>query len=327
MLAQQIYIMAEIGVDIEKAQQILDGGGLVSIPTETVYGLGGNALDPAVVAQIFSVKRRPFFDPLIIHIGNTSQIKELVGTIPPAAWMLAEKFWPGPLTIIFSKKEIVPDIVTGGLPTVALRMPNHPITTTLLKKLAYPLAAPSANPFGYVSPTTAQHVQEQLGDAIPYILDGGPCKIGIESTIISLQEKTPTIYRKGGISLQEIVGLLGPVSVLDHHATPLAPGMMGSHYAPGKKLYLGPIEELLPKFKDNPYGVLTLDKKYPEIPPQFQVRLSSTGDLKEAAQNLFAALRKLDAMPITYILAEPVPDVGLGQAINDRLQRAAVNFN
>ena len=315
--------MVEIGIDITRAQDLLDQGQIVSVPTETVYGLAGNALDSNAVAQIFAIKKRPFFDPLIVHIGKLNQLSDLVQELPHAAKLLAEKFWPGPLTLVLPKQVKVPDLVTAGLPTVAVRMPNHPMTLKLLGALSYPLAAPSANPFGYVSPTSAQHVQDQLGDDIPYILDGGPCQVGIESTIVGFEEDQPIVYRQGGVSMEDIHKEVGSITTIEGTPTPLAPGMLSSHYAPGKKVHLGSIPELLEQYKGQSVGVLSLRKQYSELPEQFQVQLTFDGNLQEAAKNLFAALRKLDAMAISHILAEPVPEKGLGRAINDRLRRAA----
>ena len=315
--------MAEIGIDIVQAKGLLDDGQLVAIPTETVYGLAGNALDPLVVTRIFEVKKRPFFDPLIVHIEDLAQLKHLTKEMPAPARLLAEKFWPGPLTLVLSKTESVPDIVTSGLDTVAVRMPHHQLTLSLLKSLSYPLAAPSANPFGYISPTTAEHVQKQLGSEIPYILDGGPCEIGIESTIVGFWEGDAHILRQGGIVVDQIEALIGPVKLAVQSADPLAPGMLESHYAPNKKVLLGQIEELLHQHGEQSIGILSYNRYFEQVPADCQIMLSAQSDLKEAAKNLFAALRKLDAMAITHILVEPVPDHGLGQAINDRLRRAA----
>lgn len=315
--------MAEIGIDIVLAKGLLDDGQLVAIPTETVYGLAGNALDPLVVTRIFEVKKRPFFDPLIVHIGDLALLKNLTKEMPAPARLLAEKFWPGPLTLVLPKIESVPDIVTSGLDTVAVRMPHHQLTLSLLKSLSYPLAAPSANPFGYISPTTAEHVQKQLGSEIPYILDGGPCEIGIESTIVGFWEGDVHILRQGGIVVDQIEALIGTVKLEIPSADPLAPGMLESHYAPNKKVLLGQIEELLHQHGEQSIGILSYNQYFEQVPADRQIMLSARSDLKEAAKNLFAALRKLDAMPITHILVEPVPDHGLGQAINDRLRRAA----
>lgn len=315
--------MAEIGVDIMHAKKLLDGGHLVAIPTETVYGLAGNAFDESVVTKIFEAKKRPFFDPLIVHIGNPSRLQDLVRAVPDTAWKLAEKCWPGPLTLVLNKSNRIPDLVSSGLPTVAVRMPDHSLTLNLLNCLSYPLAAPSANPFGYISPTTAEHVQTQLGEVIPYILDGGSCLVGIESTIVACDRQEVMIYRKGGITLEEIEEITGKKVRFPQDKKPLAPGMMESHYAPYKKVLMGDIDQLLTVYSGEAVGVLSFQKQFTELPDNRQIRLSPSGNMKEAAKYLFAALRKLDAMPITHILVEPVPDHGLGQAINDRLRRAS----
>jgi L-threonylcarbamoyladenylate synthase len=314
--------MAEIGVDIEKASQLLMQNELVAIPTETVYGLAGNALDKTSVTKIFAVKDRPHFDPLIVHVADLERAKEFVTEIPEQAQQLADDFWPGPVTLLLKKKKIIPDLVTAGLDTVGIRCPNHELTQKLLRKLTFPLAAPSANPFGYVSPTKPEHVQEQLGNKINYILDGGPCAVGIESTIIGFENETPVVYRLGGLSIEQIEKAIGKVTLMTHSTSnPKAPGQLKSHYAPMKKVFLGPIEELLLSFPAHSAGILTFQKDFNS---PFQFILSPSGNLDEAAQNIFEGLRSFDKMPVDVILAEPVPNVGLGRAINDRLQRAAV---
>jgi L-threonylcarbamoyladenylate synthase len=313
--------MASIGTDIQYAKALLEQGDVVAIPTETVYGLAGNALNVAAVARIFDVKNRPQFDPLIVHVPDLNAAGNYIQNIPDAARQLADYFWPGPLTLLLQKKDIIPDLVTSGLGTVGIRCPDHPLTRQLLKELPFPLAAPSANPFGYVSPTTPQHVNEQLGDKIQYILDGGACRVGIESTIIGFENDIPTVYRMGGLSLEQIERITGPVQVQAHSSSnPKAPGQLKSHYAPGKKVVLGVIEELLQQYPAHTSGLLTFHNDFNS---PFQFILSPSGNLDEAAQNLFTALRAFDKMPIDYILAELVPETGLGRAINDRLRRAA----
>lgn len=314
--------MAEIGTDIEKAIRLLTQNELVAIPTETVYGLAGNALNKVAAAKIFSVKDRPQFDPLIVHVADLSKAEEYVTEIPEQARMLANKFWPGPLTILLKKKNIVPDLVTSGLDTVGIRCPNHPLTHQLLQMLPFPLAAPSANPFGYVSPTRPEHVEEQLGTKIQYILDGGTCTIGIESTIVGFENETPVVYRLGGLSLESLENIIGYVKLMTHSTSnPKAPGQLISHYAPGKKVFLGAMEELLQQYPRRCSGILSFQKDFNS---PFQFILSPSGNMEEAAQNLFEALRSFDKMPVDVILAERVPNIGLGRAINDRLERAAV---
>ncbi|WP_276374409.1 L-threonylcarbamoyladenylate synthase [Chryseolinea sp. H1M3-3] len=313
--------MAQTGTDIEKAKALLIKGELVAIPTETVYGLAGNALEPSSVAKIFEVKGRPQFDPLIVHVPDFESAQKYALDIPEQAAILAQHFWPGPLTLLLPKKDIIPDLVTSGLDTVGLRCPDHPLTHKLLETLPFPLAAPSANPFGYVSPTCAEHVEEQLGDKIAYILDGGPCKIGVESTIAGFENSLPIIYRLGGITQEQIELVVGKVNVRTHSTSnPKAPGQLQSHYAPRKKVILGNIDDLLKQYGTKETGILSFQHDFNS---SLQFILSPSGQLTEAAQNLFLALRMLDKMPIKYILAEPVPDVGLGKAINDRLRRAA----
>ncbi|HEU5289249.1 MAG TPA: L-threonylcarbamoyladenylate synthase [Cyclobacteriaceae bacterium] len=314
--------MAEIGINIEKASQLLMQNELVAIPTETVYGLAGNALNKNAVTKIFKVKDRPEFDPLIVHVADLIQAKDFVTDIPEQAQQLADEFWPGPLTLVLKKKKIIPDLVTAGLDTVGIRCPDHSLTQQLLRKLSFPLAAPSANPFGYVSPTKPEHVEEQLGGKIQYILDGGSCSVGIESTIVGFEDDTPVVYRLGGLSLEKIESTIGKVKSMTHSmSNPKAPGQLKSHYAPRKKVFLGAIEELLQSYPAHESGILTFQKDFNS---PFQYILSPSGNLEEAAQNIFEALRSFDKMPVDVILAEPVPNTGLGRAINDRLQRAAV---
>lgn len=313
--------MAEISAHIDPAVKFLKANDLVAIPTETVYGLSGNALNETSISKIFEVKRRPKFDPLIAHIGGIGALDNLVEEVPEKARQLAEKFWPGPLTLLLPKKDNVPDLLTSGSDRVAIRMPNHPLTLELLHQLNFPLAAPSANPFGYVSPTTAQHVADQLGQDIPYILNGGPCTIGLESSIVGFEGDEVVVYRLGGLPLEAITEVVGPVRVnLNKSSNPQAPGMLKSHYAPGKQVLLGELETLIKAHEDQRIGIISFDKNYGNFP---QVILSVKGDMQEAAANLFKALRQLDSEEIDMILAEKVPDIGLGKAINDRLERAA----
>jgi L-threonylcarbamoyladenylate synthase len=316
--------MANIGKDINRAQQLLMDGQLVAIPTETVYGLAANALNEKAVLEIFKAKNRPHFDPLIVHVSGIAQAETLAASFPDKVKSLAQKFWPGPLTILLPKKEIVPDLVTSGLNSVGLRCPDHGLTLELLKNLPFPLAAPSANPFGYVSPTTPQHVNEQLGDKVAYILDGGECRVGIESTIIGF-ENTPTVYRLGGLALETLEPITGPLQVQLHSSSnPHAPGQLQSHYAPHKKIVLGTREQLLSQASTRA-GAIVFQTALPGLPVVNQVILSASENLDEAAQHLFAALRSLDKTNVDIILAELVPEQGLGRAINDRLRRASAH--
>lgn len=313
--------MAEIGKDIAKAVALLRKGELVAIPTETVYGLAGNALNADAVTKIFEVKNRPSFDPLIVHVPDLQAVPHYADSLPLKALALANTFWPGPLTLLFRKKDVIPDIVTSGLDSVGIRCPDHQLTRALLQELDFPLAAPSANPFGYVSPTRPEHVNEQLGDKIAYILDGGACGIGIESTIIGFEQNKSIVYRLGGLGIEDIEKVIGNVEImLNNSSNPKAPGQLKSHYAPSKQLILGDLQQLLSHTSSEKVAVLSFQKKH-EVEHQFI--LSPTGNIAEAAKNLFLALRVLDKMPVDTIFAELVPAEGLGRAINDRLKRAA----
>jgi L-threonylcarbamoyladenylate synthase len=316
--------MAEIGVDIDKAKMLLEQGDLVGIPTETVYGLAANALNAEAVVKIFRTKNRPEFDPLIVHVSSFDQVKLLVSDFPAPLLELAAHFWPGPLTLLLPKKPLVPDIVTSGLDTVGIRMPKHPLTQKLLAQLDFPLAAPSANPFGYISPTKASHVNDQLGDSIPYILDGGSCDVGLESTIVGMEGEQVVVYRIGGLDLQDIKEVVGQLKVLDYSSSnPKAPGMLKSHYAPSKPFLLGNIEEMIQSGIYQNFAVLSFKNPFADLNPALVQVLSPDGDLAEAAKNLFTAMRALDSVDVSVILAELLPDEGLGKAINDRLKRAA----
>lgn len=320
--------MAQTGKDIVQAIHYLQNDGLVAIPTETVYGLAANAFSANAVSKIFAAKNRPSFNPLITHTHDIERVEKYVKQIPDMAFQLARAFWPGPLTLLLPKKDIIPDLVTAGSEYVAVRIPNHSLTLDLLEKLEFPLAAPSANPFGYISPTRPSHVEEQLGDKIDYILDGGECSVGIESTIVGFEEGQLVIYRLGGTSQEAIEGIVGKPNVriskkVESNLNPKAPGMLKSHYAPGKKVILGNLSDLLSKYGKEDVALISLKDYYPQVPNERQVALSVVGDLNEAAQGLFSALRELDKLPVKYILAEFMPEYGLGKAINDRLQRAS----
>ncbi len=307
---------------IRQAAQIIRKGGLVAFPTETVYGLGADAGNELAVARIFEVKARPRIDPIIIHVADAESAR-LYGRFPESANALMTKFWPGPLTLIVDRSPSVPPIVTAGLETVAIRVPAHPAALALIRAAQCGIAAPSANPFGYVSPTEARHVAEQLGDAIDLILDGGPCMIGLESTILSLVGETPRILRAGGIAVEELESILGTVDLLIGAAQhPQAPGQLKRHYATQTRLEI--IEEALENLKaGEKVGLLCL------TPPQDIDKyaavevLSPSGDLREAAANLFRALRRLDTLRLDRILARPIPERGLGFAIMDRLRRCS----
>jgi L-threonylcarbamoyladenylate synthase len=313
-----------IGTDIDKAIQLLKAENVVAIPTETVYGLAGNALSSKAVADIFSIKNRPSFDPLIIHTSDLNKIGAFVQEIPDLARRLAEHFMPGPLTLLLPKTPAIPDIVTAGSERVAIRIPNHPVALKLLDALPFPLAAPSANPFGYISPTTAKHVADQLGGKIKYILDGGPCSVGLESTILGFENGHPTIFRKGGTTIEAIEKVIDKVEIKPFSTSnPQAPGMLKSHYAPKAPVILGDLQQLIKEHSTEKVGVITFHNRIEGIPGDHQLILSPNKDMREAAQRLFAGMRQLDQQELDIILAELVPEEGLGVAINDRLRRAA----
>jgi L-threonylcarbamoyladenylate synthase len=309
---------------IHRAAKIIKRGGIVAFPTETVYGLGADAFNPLAVARVFEVKRRPYFDPLIVHVANPTDVKKLVKEIPSNAKKLIERSWPGPLTVVLLKEENIPDIVTAGLLTVAIRMPSHPMALSLIKESKCPIAAPSANLFGYLSPTMAAHVREQLGDQVDLILDGGPCPVGVESTIVSFLEEGPRLLRPGGVSLEEIESIIGKVEVTSiKEDRPSAPGMLPRHYAPRTPIVVDWDERNLDLHKNKNIGLLAFQEPKSELKFHSVEVLSKKGDMREAAANLFAAIRRLDAMNLDLILAESVPEAGLGRAIMDRLRRAS----
>ncbi len=318
---------APVGTDINRAAELLRAGKLVGMPTETVYGLAANALDATAVTAVFEAKNRPSFDPLIVHLPDWSLVPPYVLEVPPLANRLADAFLPGPLTILLTKNARISDLVTAGLPRVAIRIPAHPVARQLLRTLHFPVVAPSANPFGYVSPTTAQHVVDQLGDKITYVLDGGPCVVGLESTIIGFEDGGPVVYRKGGVAVEAIEDLLArKVAVRTHSSSnPTTPGQLMSHYAPGRRVQLFRRDRPLPEIDVASSGALCWREPLPGIAAARQYLLSPEGDLSEAARRLFAGLRQLDIPEIETIYAELVPEHGLGRAINDRLRRAAAS--
>lgn len=316
--------MAEISKDLIKAKSFLEKGELVAIPTETVYGLAANALDPVAAAKIFEAKERPTFDPLIVHNYSLEQVYEFVESIHPQLLKLAKAFWPGPLTLLLPKKNNIPSLVTSGLDRVGVRVPNHSLTLELLKQLTFPLAAPSANPFGYISPTTAEHVNKQLGHKIPFILDGGACQVGLESTIVGEENGEIIVYRLGGLSIDEIEKVIGKVTIqLNQSSNPKAPGQLKSHYAPKKPVVLGDLKELQKTYSNKKIGAIVFGEEQVLSKDIVIKNLSSTKNYNEAAVNLFSYLRELDEADVEVIISQLLPEFGLGIAINDRLTRAA----
>jgi L-threonylcarbamoyladenylate synthase len=311
---------------IEQASEIIRDGGLVAFPTETVYGLGADGLNPIAVAKIFESKKRPTFNPLILHIADKNNLTKLVHINDERIERLIDRFWPGPLTLVLPKHEIVPDIVTSGNTTVAVRMPNHSVALELIKKCGTPIAAPSANKFGNLSPTEASHVYKSLGDTVDMILDGGKCSVGVESTILQFTGENVLLLRPGGLSIEEIENEIGKVkSVTKFSIRPNSPGQLLHHYSPSIPLYFL-TQENLEKYSDKKIGVLFFSSV--NIKHNFtSIKiLSEKGDMKEAAANLFKHLHDLEKEEIDLILAEPIKEVGLGRAIMDRLKKGTNRF-
>ncbi|TDQ83148.1 translation factor SUA5 [Dongia mobilis] len=306
---------------IAAAAEALKAGDLVAFPTETVYGLGGDACSDRAVARIYEAKGRPSFNPLIVHVTGLAAAGDLA-ELPPAAFVLAELFWPGPLTLVLPRRRNcrLSLLVSAGMDSVALRVPAHPVARALLAASNLPLAGPSANPSGRISPTTAQHVADGLGDKVAMILDGGPCRIGLESTVVSLLEDVPQLLRPGGIEVASLEAALGCGVALAPQVGDVAAGLHGpgrllSHYAPDRPVRVGAV--------DMRPGEALLAFGPTALTAQHMANLSPAGDLTEAAANLFAMLRTLDRPGITGIAVMPIPERGLGVAINDRLRRAA----
>ncbi|MDR1288285.1 MAG: threonylcarbamoyl-AMP synthase [Treponema sp.] len=323
------------GASLDRAAAILKSGGLVAFPTETVYGLGGDAFNPLALAKIFAAKERPFFDPLIVHVADMEGLQEAADTdaLPPLARerlkILSARFWPGPLTLVLPRRSRLPGLASSGLPSVAVRIPSHPAARELIRR-AGALAAPSANRFGRLSPVRAEHVAEQLGEKADLVLDGGKTGFGVESTVLDLCALR--MLRPGGLAREAIEAAIGPLADGPLQAAPSSPGMLKSHYAPAVPLVLCPSSE---EFPADGSALLFFSGSSREkwlarhaLPPAslrpFPVRtLSETGGVTEAAANLFDMLHELDRSGCTRIYAERAPGGGLGEAVNDRLSRAA----
>ncbi|RMG51791.1 MAG: threonylcarbamoyl-AMP synthase [Acidobacteria bacterium] len=308
---------------IARGAKIIRSGGLVAFPTETVYGLGADAFNALAVARVFEVKNRPQFDPLIVHVADKKMVDELCTAVNDRARKLIDRFWPGPLTLVLPKRAAVPDIVTAGLPTVAVRMPAHPVALRLIEQSRTPIAAPSANPFGYLSPTSAEHVAEYLGDKVDLILDGGPCPIGVESTVLDVTQPEATVLRPGGLPVEEIERVIGEVRVITGDVDePQSPGQLPRHYSPRTPIRILKAEE--PTIEPGKNIGLLAFRKPDRIGPFTRVEvLSEKGDLREAAARFFSCLHRLDKAGLDIIYVEPVPEVGLGRAIMNRLMKAA----
>jgi L-threonylcarbamoyladenylate synthase len=316
--------LADVGINIDTAASLLKQGKLVAIPTETVYGLAANALNEEAVLSIFKAKQRPFFDPLIIHTHSIEAVSLYATLSDNRLIKLAKAFWPGPLTLLLPKKDNIASLVTSGLNDVAVRIPNHALTLQLLQLINLPLAAPSANPFGYVSPTSAEHVNKQLGKQVDYILDGGNCTIGLESTIVGLEDNEVCIYRLGGLTMEDIEKCIGKVYLkINNSSNPKAPGQLKSHYAPKKPLFIGNINELIKQHVNKKVAIICFGEENFDLQNRLVFNLSRTKNMNEAALNLFNYLRLADDSDAEIVLCEALPNIGLGLAINDRLRRAA----
>lgn len=308
---------------VSEAARLLKEGEVVAIPTETVYGLAGSAFEPKALAKIFAAKERPTFDPLIVHIADIAQLSDIAKDIPDSAYKLANAYWPGPMTMILPKKNCIPDLCTSALPSVAVRFPSHPIAKAIIKESGLPLAAPSANLFKHVSPTTAEHVAAQLADRIAGIVDGGACSVGVESSIISLVGE-PTVLRPGAITPEMFAKVLGSVKIKESTSKPgqpmQAPGQCDTHYKPQVPLYFG----IVPEGYTLPKHTVRIAFGNQDGPIPATVNLSETGDMTEATAKLYAYMHDLDLPEYDLILVDPIPNTGVGMALNDRLKRASV---
>ena len=318
-----------ISKDINLAVQHLNKNGIIGFPTETVYGLAGNAYETSAIHKIFEVKKRPTFNPLIVHIKGIEDLTQVAQDIPPIAYELANEFWPGPLMLILKKQPHIPDLVTANQDTVAVRIPNHSIALELLNKLNYPLVAPSANPFTSISPTSAKHVEEYFSTQIDMVLDGGICTAGIESTIVGFNNNKVVLYRLGAIPIEAIEKITGTLVVPNKkESKPITPGMFLKHYAPKTDFILTRnVKEEMDWYSDKKIGLLLFNRHEADLDTKYQRLLSEEGDLEIAASNLYDVLHQLDKLNLDVIIAERFPEYGLGNSINDRLERAAKKEN
>jgi L-threonylcarbamoyladenylate synthase len=308
---------------IDKAAALLVAGEVVAIPTETVYGLAGNLFNPSAVEKIYTLKNRPRNNPLIVHVKDLEATLPLITEFPKPLQQLAEKYWPGPLTVLLKKSKLVPDSITAGSDFVAIRVPAHPLTKQLLEQIPFPLVAPSANPFTRISPTKAEHVEQYFGDSIPCILDGGSCSVGLESTIIGMNNDTPLLYREGVLGKLLLESLIGPIEKFNPQKnTILTPGQWPRHYAPLTKTILCKREEIMLHVKDNT-GIIVYKEPLLSVNTNQQHILSETGSLVEAAKNLYQILHHVDKQKYETIICEMLPQEELGNTINERLKRAS----
>ena len=330
-------------IDTEKLKipsDILKHGGLVAFPTETVYGLGANALDEEAVKSIFIAKGRPSDNPLIVHISEQSQLDKLVKSIPDTATILMDAFWPGPLTLLFEKSDLVPMVTSGGLDTVAIRMPNNQVALSLIKKTGLPIAAPSANTSGRPSPTSAEHVLEDLNGKIDAVIDGGDTTVGLESTVLDLTTDIPMILRPGSVTHEQLLEVIDQVEYdvalesTDEKLIPKSPGQKYRHYSPkaNMEIFTGDTEDIVEKINSEikrldglgfKVGVLATDETIDSYPVANKLSMGTRKDLSKVAANLFHLLREFDKLEIDIILSEGVEDIGLGKAIMNRMKKAA----
>ena len=316
-----------ISTNLKQAVALLNQNQIIGFPTETVYGLAGNAFSEVVIKKIYEVKKRPSFNPLIVHIKSFDVIDTVATEIPEKAQVLAHAFWPGPLTLLLKKQPTISNLVTANLDTVAVRIPNHPVALELLHQLDFPLVAPSANPFTRISPTKAEHVAQYFENEIDLVLEGGTCRAGIESTIVGFESNKVIVYRLGALSLEAIEKVVGPVTIINkNNKNPKAPGMILKHYSPKTEFILTRnLQSELDWFQDKKVGLLLFNTIQPNFELKNQFILSKSNNLNEAAANLYEALHELDKLNLDLIIAERFPEFGLGITINDRLERASKN--
>lgn len=320
-------ISPEDSIQIQQAVDLLKEEQLVAIPTETVYGLAGNAFSEKAILSIFEVKNRPAVNPLIVHIKNIEAVHEVAQNIPQEALLLAQKYWPGPLTLILEKKDHISNSISAGKTTIGVRVPNHEITLELLNRLNFPIVAPSANRSNHISPTTPAHVRSSLGDRAPFVLEGGSCKNGIESTIVGFKDDQVVLYRHGAIAKEELEDTLQKklIEFTKDTIAPASPGMFKKHYSPNTPLILTTdLQKELVAHRNQKVGVIPFQNLLSSHPKEWQRVLSTTGNLSEAAANLYRALHEMDSLNLDLIVVEKAPSIGLGVAINDRLERASV---
>lgn len=312
---------------LQQAVKLLEEDQVIAIPTETVYGLAGNIFSEKAVSTIYSLKQRPRTNPLIVHVAALEEAAALVKEIPSPLLALAKKYWPGPLTLLLEKSSVVPDSITAGSRKVAIRVPAHHLTHTLLQKLSFPLVAPSANPYTRISPTTAAHVEYYFGSSIPLILDGGPCKLGLESTIIGFENNKPILYRQGALEKEIIEQTIGEVTIYQNKTTETpTPGLAARHYAPTTPTLLCERNEIVAQLEEQ-CAVIVFSEAFPELPVEQQFVLSESGSLFEAARNLYSVLHEVDRGGYKKIICEKLPETGLGAVLNDKLKRASSPLN